>query len=239
MTSSDPRGVVVQLLRRQLEPRHFAALLSSSSTSSSSSAALHAGRHHADPAAALLFGLMEKPRCRVETLLVVRGSPPPPPGPPPPGPAHACPKRAICCGTGIWESPAEVEVEMEEEEAGVRAAAAEEEEVEEEEVQCEEARRWLCRRDGRRPSMGMERRSGGGAFSCAWGKSCCQCCSPGGAPLQPGWSSASARVELRFSPGGAPLQPGWNSASARVELRWSRVVVFSLRTLRTNKPHRR
>lgn len=68
------------------------------------------------------------------------------------------------------------------EEDGVRTAAtaAEEaaveedvEEEEEEEVQCVEARRWLCRRDGRRPSMGMERRSGGGgggargAFSCA------------------------------------------------------------------------
>lgn len=90
--------------------------------------------------------------------------------------ANACPKRAICWGTGSWESPAEVEMDMEEE--GVRAAAAEEEEAEEdveeeeEEVQCVEARRWLCRRDGRRPSMGMERRSGGGggargAFSCA------------------------------------------------------------------------
>lgn len=72
------------------------------------------------------------------------------------------------------------------EEDGVRAAAAataaaataedeaEEEDVEEEEeVQCVEARRWLCRRDGRRLSTGMERRSGGGcggargAFSCA------------------------------------------------------------------------
>lgn len=57
---------------------------------------------------------------------------------------------------------------------GVRAAAAaaaaaaeeeaaeEEEEEEEEEVQCVEARRWLCRRDGRMVSIGMERRSGGG-----------------------------------------------------------------------------
>lgn len=68
------------------------------------------------------------------------------------------------------------------EEDGVRAAAtaaeeaATEEDVEEEEeedVQCVEGRRWLCRRDGRRLSMGMERRSGGGgsgargAFSCA------------------------------------------------------------------------
>lgn len=64
------------------------------------------------------------------------------------------------------------------EEDGVRAApAAEDEDVEEaveeeEEVQCEEARRWLCRRDWRRLSMGMERRSDGGrgargAFSCA------------------------------------------------------------------------
>lgn len=68
-------------------------------------------------------------------------------------------------------------------EDGVRADAvataeeeAEEEDVEEEEeeeVQCVEARRWLCKRDGRRLSMGMERRSGGGgggargAFSCA------------------------------------------------------------------------
>lgn len=71
---------------------------------------------------------------------------------------------------------------MEMEEDGVRAAAAaaaaaeedaEEEDVEEEEVQCVEARRWLCSRDGRRLSMGMERRSGGGgggargALSCA------------------------------------------------------------------------
>lgn len=74
---------------------------------------------------------------------------------------------------------------MEMEEDGVRTAAAaaaaaaeeeaEEEDVEdeEEEVQCVEARRWLCRRDVRRVSMGMERRSGGGgggprgAFSCA------------------------------------------------------------------------
>lgn len=72
---------------------------------------------------------------------------------------------------------------MEMEEDGVRAAAAaaaaaaaeedaEEDVEEEEEVQCVDARRWLCRRDGRRPSMGMERRSGGcggarGAFSCA------------------------------------------------------------------------
>lgn len=52
--------------------------------------------------------------------------------------------------------------------AAAAAAAAEEgaeeeeqvEEEEEEEVQCAEARRWLCRRDGRRLSMGMERRSG-------------------------------------------------------------------------------
>lgn len=64
------------------------------------------------------------------------------------------------------------------EEDGVRAAATAaeedvEEEEEEEEAQCVEGRRWLCRRDGRRLSMGMERRSGGGgggargAFSCA------------------------------------------------------------------------
>lgn len=60
------------------------------------------------------------------------------------------------------------------EEDGVRAAEEEEDVEEEEEVQCVEARRWLCRRDGRRPSMGMERRSAGdggggarGAFSCA------------------------------------------------------------------------
>lgn len=62
------------------------------------------------------------------------------------------------------------------EEDGVRAAAtAAEEDVEEEEeeaAQCVEGRRWLCKRDGRRLSMGMGRRSGGGggargAFSCA------------------------------------------------------------------------
>lgn len=48
--------------------------------------------------------------------------------------------------------------------AAAAAAAAEEEaaEEEEEEVQCVEARRWLCRRDGRMVSIGMERRSGGG-----------------------------------------------------------------------------
>lgn len=71
------------------------------------------------------------------------------------------------------------------EEDGVRAAATAAEEgveEEEEEVQCVEGRRWLCKRDERRLSMGMERRSGGGgggtrgAFSCACGKSCCQCC---------------------------------------------------------------
>lgn len=48
--------------------------------------------------------------------------------------------------------------------AAAAAAAAEEaeqvEEEDEEEVQCAVARRWLCRRDGRRPSTGMERRSG-------------------------------------------------------------------------------
>lgn len=58
---------------------------------------------------------------------------------------------------------------MEIEEDCVRAAAtaeegAEEEDVEEEEVlQWVEARRWLCRRDGRRLSTGIERRSGGGS----------------------------------------------------------------------------
>lgn len=56
---------------------------------------------------------------------------------------------------------------METEEDGVSAAAAEEEEEdedaeEEEGVQCAEARRWLCRRDGRKAPTGMERRSGGG-----------------------------------------------------------------------------
>lgn len=70
---------------------------------------------------------------------------------------------------------------MEMEEDGVRTAVtvdggAEDEDVEEEEeeeVGCVEARRWLCRRDERRLSMGMERRSDGsgggtrGAFSCA------------------------------------------------------------------------
>lgn len=64
--------------------------------------------------------------------------------------------------------PTEVEMEMEED--CVRAAATaeeavEEEEVEEEEevVQCVEARKWLCRREGRRLSTGIERRSGGGS----------------------------------------------------------------------------
>lgn len=58
---------------------------------------------------------------------------------------------------------------MEMEEDCVRAAATaeegvEEEDVEEEEVlQCVEARRWLCRREGRRLSTGIERRSGGGS----------------------------------------------------------------------------
>lgn len=68
---------------------------------------------------------------------------------------------------------------MEMEDDCVRAAATaeegvEEEDVEEEEVlQCVEARRWLCRREGRRLSTGIERRSGGasggtrGAFSWA------------------------------------------------------------------------
>lgn len=53
----------------------------------------------------------------------------------------------------------------------MRAAATadegvEEEDVEEEEeevVQCAEARRWLCRREGRRLSTGIDRRSGGGS----------------------------------------------------------------------------
>lgn len=57
------------------------------------------------------------------------------------------------------------------EEDGVRAAAAEEEDAAEEDdaeedeegVQCAEARRWLCRREGRKAPTGMERRSGGGA----------------------------------------------------------------------------
>lgn len=58
---------------------------------------------------------------------------------------------------------------MEIEEDCVRAAAtaeegAEEEDVEGEEVlQCVEARRWLCRREERRLSTGIERRSGGGS----------------------------------------------------------------------------
>lgn len=56
---------------------------------------------------------------------------------------------------------------MEMEVDGVRAAAAEEEAAEEEdveeEVQCVEARRWLCRREGRTVSTGRERRSGGGS----------------------------------------------------------------------------
>lgn len=62
--------VVVQLLRRQLEParRSFAAVLQPSAD-----AALHAGRHHADPPTALLFRLMEKPHHWVVTLLVLRG----------------------------------------------------------------------------------------------------------------------------------------------------------------------
>lgn len=55
------------------------------------------------------------------------------------------------------------------EEDCVRAAATAEEGVEEEDVedeevlQCVEARRWLCRREGRRLSTGIERRSGGGS----------------------------------------------------------------------------
>lgn len=58
---------------------------------------------------------------------------------------------------------------MEMEEDCVRAAATAEEGVEEEDVeeeeelQCVEARRWLCRREGRRLSTGIERRSGGGS----------------------------------------------------------------------------
>lgn len=63
---------------------------------------------------------------------------------------------------------------METEEDGVSAAAEEEEQAAEEEdaeeeveveegVQCAEARRWLCRRDGRRAPTGRERRSAGGA----------------------------------------------------------------------------
>lgn len=62
--------IVVQLLCRQLEPRHgpFAALLAASAA-----AALHAGRHHSNPhpSAALLFGLMEEPSCWVEPLRVL------------------------------------------------------------------------------------------------------------------------------------------------------------------------
>ncbi|KAI3372966.1 hypothetical protein L3Q82_023406, partial [Scortum barcoo] len=88
--------------------------------------------------------------------------------------ASACPKSAICWGTGSWEIPAEVEMEMEED--GVRAAAAAAEEEEEaaaeedvEEEEEEEEAQCVCQEvavQAGRPqgvhAMGGARRSGGG-----------------------------------------------------------------------------